>query len=154
MATEKWALGAVNTWTTAFGTEFTTAAISNGNSIASSVVIDNTANLDMFLAVSILCASITPTGAPYMVVGIYPLHDNTTQYGDGRFGSSAAGTIGGLYSARSVPMVAAVGAQYGVMFGILIPPLKFKLVLQNSLGVATAASGNTCKYMTHNRVIV
>lgn len=155
MSTEKWIAGSGVgfTWTAAFGAEVTTTALASGNAVLSSVIIDNTTALDVFMDVSISLASITPTGTPYIGLYLYPLNQDTTTYGDGKFGSAAAGPPASQYWAGNIPAVASAGVQIGMLRDIVLPPWKFKLVFYNVLGVAIAASGNVVKYTTHNRAV-
>jgi hypothetical protein len=152
MATEKWVAGSGVgfTWTAAFGTEFTTTTIANGSAVASSIVITNQTALDVFCDFSIHLASLAATGSPYMGLYLYPLNQDASTYGDGRFASAAAGPPPSNYSVGNIGMVAATQAQNGSLTGIVIPPGSFKFVLHNGTGVTTAASGNTSSYRTYN----
>jgi hypothetical protein len=137
------------TWTDAF-TSSTLNSIASGNAIISDVAISNGTALDKYMDVSIALASaaFTGTGAN-IALHIYPLNADGTTYGDGKFGSSAAGPC--AYPAVAViPLVAATQAQTGTATGIVIPPGTFKLVFVNNGGVALASSGNTVKYRTYN----
>src|SRR5882724_11718771 len=137
------------TWTAAFGTEFTTTTVASGSSIASSVVITNGTALDVFCDFSIHLASLAATGAPYVGVYLYPLNQDASTYGDGRFGTAAAGTPPSNYAVGNIGMVAATQAQNGSIIGIVIPPGSFKFVLFNGTNVTTASSGNTSGYRTY-----
>jgi hypothetical protein len=142
-------LGVGLTWTDAFSTA-TLNSIASTNAILSDLQIDNSTALDMFMDVSIALASAAFTGAGVNIsLHLYPLNKDATTYGDGKFGSSAAGPPSG-YCVATIPLVAATQAQEGTALQIAIPPGKFKLVLTNNGGVALAASGNTCQYRTYN----
>ncbi len=137
-------------------TASTLNSIANGNAIISDLQIDNSAALDMFADVSMFLGSITfGSGAPYIGVYFYPLLDDGTTYGDGRFGSSAAGPPPSQYFVGSIPLIASVTqAQEGAIRGILLPPGKGKFVIYNQAGATLAgSSGNTFKYRTYNRSI-
>lgn len=155
MATEKWVASVA--WASAFSTEVN--SIVTGNAILSATQIDNSSNLDMFMDVAFSLGSITPTGTPYLGLYLYPLNQDGSTYGDGRFASSAAGPPPQNYYCGFAGVPAVVGVVTG-MFDLpgrrgplIIPPGAFKLVLFNSLGVTLASSANTIKYRTYNRVI-
>jgi len=150
--TDNWVAGSGVglTWTAAFGTEFTTTALANGNAILSSVSITNGTALDKYADLSIVLASITPVAPNFLGIYLYPLNQDGTHYGDGRFGSAAAGPPTAGYYVGAVGLVAAVGAQYGVLSTIVLPPGTFKFVIYNQAGVSTASSGNTAYYRTYN----
>lgn len=153
MATEKWIAGTVSlTWATIMSTELN--SIANGNAILATTALDNSSNLDLFADFSVHLASLTPTGVPFVALFLYPLNDDGSTYGDGRFGASASGTPPGNYYIGSVPVVATVGAQNGTIRGVIIPPGSFKLVLWNQTGPALASSGNTVKWRTYDRSIL
>jgi hypothetical protein len=157
MATEKWigGSGAGLTWTNAFSPS-TLSAIASGNAIISDLQIDNSTALDLFADVSINLASAAFAAPNYVGVYIYPLNSDNATFGDGRFGTSAAGPPASSYWVGNIILVATTGAQEGTARGIIIPPGKFKWLLYNQGGVAfaTTSSGNTCLYRTYNRQVV
>ena len=140
------------TWTAAFGAEFTTTTVASTNAIASSIVIANGTALDKYADLSIHLASAVFVAPNFIGVYLYPLNQGApgTVYGDGRFGTAAAGPPPATYYVGSIGIVAATQAQDGILTGILIPPGSFKFVLYNGGGVTTAASGNLCLYRTYN----
>lgn len=153
--TIKWVAGATAGWASAFSTEIN--SIVSGNAILSSIVIDNSSNLDMFCDVSFSLGSITPSGSPYVSLYLYPLNQDGTTYGDGRFGSSAAGPPPQNYYAGFAGLPTATGVQTGVFYipgknPLIIPPGSFKFVLYNASGVTLAGASNTIKYRTYNRI--
>jgi hypothetical protein len=137
------------TWTDAF-TSSTLNSIASTNGILSDVAISNGTALDKYMDVSIALASAAFTGTGANIsLHLYPLNSDGSTYGDGKFGSSAAGPC--AYPPIAViPLVAATQAQTGSAVGLVIPPGTFKLVFVNNGGVALASSGNTCKYRTYN----
>jgi hypothetical protein len=157
MATEKWIAGSGVglSWTTACGTEITTTAITNGNAILSSVQIDNSSPLDIFCDVSYLAGGTITSLAPnYLGLYLYPLGQDGSTYGDGRFGSAAAGPPPGNYWVGNISFAAAASTTVaGVWTGIILPPGAFKFVLYNQAGASLPASGNVMKYRTYNRSI-
>jgi hypothetical protein len=92
----------------------------------------------------------------FIGIYIYPLNKDASTYGDGRFGTSAAGTPPGNYTGQSVGIVAATQAQEGTAIRLTLPAkgCGYKFVLYNGGGVAFASSGNTCQYRTYNRSII
>lgn len=155
MATEKWITGTGQglTWGDAFSTA-TLNSIAAGNAILSDISIANGTALDVFADVSIALGSVAFVAPNYIGIYIYPLNKDGTTYGDGRFGSAAAGPPDGAYYAGRIPLVAATQAQEGTARGLVLPPGTFKFVLYNGGGVALAGSGNTCQYRTYNRAVV
>ena len=154
MATEKWIAGsgAGLTWADAFSTA-TLNSIASGNAILSDVAIANGTPLDMFCDISVALASAPFASPNYLGLYLYPLNKDGASYGDGRFGTSAAGPPPSNYYCGSIGLVAATQAQTGALTGIIIPPGTFKFVLYNQGGAALAASGNTCQYRTYNRQV-
>jgi hypothetical protein len=154
MATEKWIAGSGVglTWTNAY-TGTTLNSIASGNAILSDVQIDNSTALDVFADLSIALASAAFTASPFVGVYLYPLNKDGTTYGDGRFGTSAAGPPGASYYVGRIPLVAATQAQNGTLRRIVLPPGAFKFVLHNQGGIAFAATANTCQYRTYNRAV-
>jgi hypothetical protein len=154
MATEKWIAGSGVglVWATAFTTP--PGAIVNGNAIMSDLVIDNSTNLDMYADLSIHLGSAAFVAPNYIGVYLYPLNYGApgTVYGDGRFGTSAAGPPPAQYYVGSIVLVAATQAQDGELRGILLPPGKFSFVLYNQGGVTLNAT-NVCQYRTYNRSV-
>jgi hypothetical protein len=154
MATEKWIAGSGQGLT--YGNAFTGStlnSIASGNAILSDLQIDNSTALDIFADVSIQLASAAFLAPNYIGVYLYPLNQDNTTYGDGRFGSSAAGPPASTYYVGSIVIVAATQAQNGTLRGIVLPPAKFKFVLHNQGGVALASSANVCLYRTYNRAV-
>ena len=152
MATEKWIAGSGQglTWGNAF-TGSTLNSIASGNAIAG-LTISNGTPLDIFADLSINLASAAFIAPNFIGVYIYPANDVGT-FGDGRFGSSAAGPPPSNYAVGSIGIVAATQAQTGVLRGVVLAPGDFKFVLWNQGGVAFASSGNTCLYRTYNRQV-
>lgn len=136
-------------------------SIVTGNAILGTTAISNASNLDQEIEFSWTSGgSITPTGSPFVAVFIYPLNGDGSTYGDGRFGSSAAGPPPANYYAGFCGLPAAAGTQTGT-FGrpfvgskILLPRGTFKPVFYNVTGVTLTSSGNILYYRTSNRQIV
>lgn len=155
MATEKWIAGSGVglTWTAGF-TASTLNSIVNGNAILSDLQIDNSSALDIFADVGIQFGSITWAAPNFIGVYLYPLNQDASTYGDGRFGSSAAGPPTANYWVGNIGAPTGAAAAEGTLSRIIIPPAKFKLVLYNQAGATLAgAGGNSCYYRTYNRQI-
>lgn len=155
MATEKWIAGSGVglTWTAAV-TASVLNSIVNGNAIISDVQIDNSTALDVLCDVSFRGGSVTTVAPNYIGVYFYPLLDNGTTYGDGRFSSSAAGPPPQTYYRGSIILPVGTQAITGGLQGLVLPPGKGKFLLYNQAGVTWAGSGaNSFLYRTYNRSI-
>lgn len=155
MATEKWIAGSGVglTWTAAF-TASTLDSIVNGNAILSDVSITNGTALDIFADVCIQFGSITVAAPNYIGIYLYPLNQDGSTYGDGRFGTSAAGPPPSNYFKGAIGFPTGAAAFKGNLTGIILPPGTFKLVAYNQAGATLAGSGgNACYYRTYNRAI-
>ena|SRR5271170_1055497 len=156
MATEKWIAGSGQglTWGAAMGSSDPNS-LASGNAILSSQQIDNSAAYDVFADLSVSLGSVTPgAGAPYIGFYLYPLNEDGSSYGHGRFGSAAAGPPPSQYYVGSIPCVpSTAGVITGAIRGIILPPGKFKFVLYNLAGGALAASSNAVDYRTYNRSV-
>jgi len=137
------------TWTAAFAA----ATLANANSIAGNV-IDNSVALDVFCDLSLFSGSNVNTASPaYCSLYIYPLNQDGTTYGDGRFGTATglpAPTsywIGNLGTGREAPNT----NWSAVLRKVIMPPDKFKFVVWNFTG-GTLATGNIY-YRTYNRSV-
>jgi hypothetical protein len=153
MATEKWIAGSGQglTWGSAFGTEINSLA--SGNAVISSVSVTNGTALDIFADVSFVAGATITTVAPnFLGVYLYPLNEDGTTYGDGSFGSSAAGPPPANYWVGNINVSVGTITVAGMVSRIILPPGTFKFLLYNQAG-ATLASSNTCKYRTYNRSV-
>lgn len=154
MATEKWIAGSGQglTWGSAFGTEIN--SLGSGNAVLSSISVTNGTPLDMFADFSIVAGGTATTAAPnYLGLYLYPLNEDGSTYGDGRFGSAAAGPPPTQYYVGSISFAAAASTTIaGVTSKIILPPGTFSFVLYNNSG-ATLASSMTGKYRTYNRQV-
>jgi hypothetical protein len=154
MATEKWIAGTTGSGLTWASLDTTTLnSIASGNAILSGTQIDNSTNLDVFADVEVVLASLAVVAPNNVGVYLYPLNSDASTYGDGRFGTSAAGPPPAQYMVGTIGLVVATQAQQGTLRGIIMPPGKFKFVLHNQAGIAFAASGNTLKYRTYNLAV-
>lgn len=158
MALEKWigGTGVGLTWSNLFNNAADLTSLANGNAIQSSTTVNNGTALDVFADLSLALGSLTTgSGAPYIGFYLYPLNQDASTYGDGRFGSAAAGPPPSQYFIGSVPLIASVTqAQAGVVRGFVLPPGAFTLVAYNLAGAALPSSSNVVKYRTFNRSLV
>lgn len=157
MATEKWIAGSGVgfTWTAAI-TGSTLNSLANGNALLSDVAISNQTALDIFADIDFIAGGTVTTVAPgYLGIYLYPLLSDGSSYGDGRFGSAAAGPPPACYGVGSMGFpIGASTTMKGSLCGIIIPPGTFKFVYYSQAGVAFPSSGNTSKYRTYDRSIV
>lgn len=154
MGTEKWVAGSGVglTWSNAFSAEIN--SVVNGNAVLSSISIANGTALDIFADLSFVAGGAITSAAPnFLGFYLYPLNEDGTTYGDGRFGTAAAGPPPGNYFVGSIGFAAAAGTTIaGVVRGIIIPPGTFSFAMYSGAG-ATLPSSNVCKYRTYNRSV-
>jgi hypothetical protein len=154
-STEQWVGGNGQglTWGAICGSEVTTTSVASGNAVLCSVSVTNGTALDIFADFSVNLASVTtPAGALWIGVYIYPLNEDGSTYGDGLFGSAAAGPPDASYLGCSIKVTPSVTAAIvGMCRAVVLPPGTFKVVFYNAAGIATASSGNTVDYRTYNR---
>lgn len=153
---QKWTPGFYSPWTSVCSTEMNT--LPNGDAILCSTQIANQTNNDLYAHFSIAFGSVTTfAGAPNVQVFIYPLNQDGSTYGDGSFGSAAAGPPPAQYATSCViPAPASTtGAFKGECWNIPIPPVAFKVVLYNNLNSTgnAASSGNVVYIQTSNFAI-
>lgn len=155
MATEKWIAGGLAglSWDNAY-TASTLDSIVNGNAILSDLALDNSSSLDIFADFSIAFGSITVAAPNFIGVYLYPRNKDDSTYGDGRFGTSAAGPPPSPYWVGNISFPTGAAAFTGTVRGIILPPGFFKWVVYNQAGATLAGSGgNTAQYRTYNRAI-
>lgn len=132
-----------DTIATALTTELNSLA--NAAQSAASSAIDNEGGLFQYLEVELVLASLTPTGTPYCLLYLVKSIDGGTNYED--LTTSASHLV-----IASFPMSTAAAAKRIVVANILIPPVFFKLALQNQAGPALGASGNTVRFKRYNEL--
>lgn len=158
MSTIKLVAGAQSGFASVMTTELN--SLVTGNAVIGSTAIANATNLDLEIEFSFTTGgSITPTGSPFVGLYLYPLNGDGTTYGDGRFGSTAAGPPPSNYYAGFCGLPASAATQTGT-FGwpglgtrILLPTGSFKPVFYNATGVTLSSSGNILYYRTTNRSV-
>lgn len=155
----KWKAGASAGWASAFGSEVNSVA--SGSSILSTVIVSNSTGLDQYIDISVSLGSITSgAGSPYVGFYLYPLNQDGTTYGDGRYGSAVASQPLVNYSLGALGLIPSVTqVQTGTVVGsnqntpMTLPPGDFKLVMFNLAGATLAGSANTIKYRTYNSAL-
>ena len=129
------------TWTppTDFATILTTAldGLTNGANSAQSGAIANGTSKARYMALELYLASLTPVGAAAILVYLQASLDGSNY-------PEAGPTSDQLLRSFYVSTPAATKRK--ILWNIPIPPLNFKLVINNAAGVALAASGNTLAY--------
>lgn len=157
MSVEKWIAGAGVglTWTDCGATAINIAStgLVSGNSILSNVSITNGSALDIFCDVNMQLASAAFVAPNFVGVFLYPLSQDASTYGDGRFETTAAGMPPNCYSVGVIQIPALTAAQQGTLSRIIMPPGTFKFVFYNGTGVAWATAGNAVYYRTYNRSV-
>jgi hypothetical protein len=157
MATEKWIAGSGVgfTWSTANTSATLYNALASGNALISDLAITNQTALDIFADISWLAGGTATTAAPnFLAFYLYPLGQDASTYGDGRFTATAAGPPPSNYYCGSFSFAAAALTTIaGVVTGIILPPGTFKFLVYNQSGVALAST-NVFKYRTYNRSVV
>lgn len=159
MSTEKLVAGAVSSWTSLMTTELNSLA--SGNAVIGGTSVDNATNNDLYVEFSFVGGgSITPTGTPFLGLFLYPQNGDASTYGDGRFGSSAAGPPPSNYYRGFMGMPASAGTQKGAfavpgssVFQLPQPRGVWKPVLYNGAGVALTSTSNILYYRTVNRQV-
>lgn len=110
---------------------------------AQSAAIDNESGLFEYMEVELQLASLTPTGTPFCLLYLVKSIDGGSNYED--LTTSASHLV-----VASFPMSTAVAAKRIVVANILIPPVFFKLAIQNQVGPGLASSGNLIRYRRYN----
>jgi hypothetical protein len=122
-------------------------SISNNAMSAASGAIDNDTNLDMYVDIEVLLAALSPAAGAFIALYILEAPDGTN------YPAQSAADL--RLTTSQLLCVIPVGttsstAQRVVARNILIPPGKFKIVLDNQTGVSLASSGNTVKFLPYN----
>jgi hypothetical protein len=110
--------------------------------------IDNATGLYRWLSIELVLASLTPTSGGRVNVYLIPSVD-ATNYADG--GDSLDPTP--EYLLTVLYLDTATAAKRKTAHNLPIPPLKFKLLIENVSGVSFAAASNTVKYRRYNESV-
>ena len=158
MAVEKWTAGAGVglTWTAIFGAGADLNSMANASSVMSSTGdIANDTALDIFADLSVQLGSATWASPSMISVFAYPLNGDGTTYGDNQLtaGTQAAKVPAPQFWVGNINFPNGAAAAFGTLERIIMPPGKFRFVIQNNGGVAMAATGNAVQYRTYNRSV-
>ena len=122
-------------------------SLSNNTMSAASSTISNASNLDIYVDVEVLLASLSPTSGAYVTLYILEAVDGTNFPGQ----SDADLRLTTTQVLCVVPIgTTAATAQRVAARNIVIPPGSFQIKLDNQAGVALNASGNTVKFNTYD----
>lgn len=123
--------------------------ITNG-SWATGAAVDNSSDLNELMDVSLrLSSAVTPSGAATRI-DVYLVPDTDPDDGTGLYATSrddvAADTPAQYKVGEIGAMVVASGYRYGMLRGVVIPPGRFKIQIENNLGVSFPATAtNACE---------
>lgn len=118
----------------------------NTMSSASSTITNNT-NLDMYIDIEILLASLSPAAGSYVALYILEAIDGSNFPAQ----SDADLRLTSTQLLCNIPTgVAASTAQRIAVRNVVIPPGAFQLKLDNQTGVTLNAAGNTVKYNSYD----
>ena len=144
----RWGLGTLApNWTAAFGSEINSLGVSAF--ALSSIVINNSTDLDLYADISFSVTGTTTTGTwPSLAFYLMPLNEDGTSYGDSTPTGSALPV---QYAECAVPLQVGVsgGVMTGMARGIVLPPGAFCFGVGNLSGNALASTGNTISYRTY-----
>lgn len=106
--------------------------------------VNNTTDKNELMDIAVrLSSAVTPVGAANRI-DVYLIPDADPDDGTGIFVTSrndVAADTPTQYKAGEIPgMVIASGFQHGMLRGVIIPPGRFKVQLENNLGVAFPAT--------------
>jgi hypothetical protein len=122
-------------------------SLSNGTMSSASSTISNASNLDIYVDVEVLLASLSPTTGAYVALYILEAVDGTNFPAQ----SDADLRLTSTQLFCTIPIgTTAATAQRVVVRNIVIPPGSFQIKLDNQAGVALNASGNTVKFNTYD----
>ena len=123
-------------WHAGFGSEISTLA--NTNSVLSSVTLNNDTGLDQVVDASFVgaMASSTPVAGAGVSLWLALLAADGTTYGDGFFTTTPAVLTPPWFAFAFFPVRigAAITSLVGTQPLLAVPPGKFKLIAQNSVG--------------------
>jgi len=118
-------------------------ALGGSGSYALGAEIDNTTGLYLLgdLVITLSSAVSVPAGAPNVIVWILPAPDGSYPVPPG----TTAGAASVSLIAGTIVMVPSVSTSKMVCRGLVLPPSKFKIQIQNNLGIAfPSTSTGTC----------
>jgi hypothetical protein len=122
-------------------------SLANNTMSAASSTISNASNLDIYVDVEVLLASLSPTAGAFVALYILEAVDGTNFPAQ----SDADLRLTSTQLLCTIPIgTTAATAQRAAVRNIVIPPGSFQIKLDNQAGVALNASGNTVKFNTYD----
>lgn len=156
--------GAGLTWATLINSADMTAGhsgstpIVTGEAVLSSVAdIDNATALDQFMDISasLVIASSTTVAGANLAFWIYALNQDASTYGDNLLAAGVgSGTKTPSFAPCAIIPIFAAASQttlIGFASGIILPPGKFRVAIQNNSGFTLTSGTQTVKYRTYNQ---
>lgn len=140
----KWSLSATGL-TTVLSTELNSLTTNTASSASSA--ISNDTNLDVYVDIEVNLASLSPSSGAYVTLYILESVDGTNY--PGQSGADLRLTPSQALAVIPVGTTAAT-AQRVVVRQVVIPPAKFKIILDNQTGATLNAAGNTVKFLPYN----
>ena len=140
----KWSLSGVG-----LTTVLSTGLNSLGNNTMSSAssTYDNSINLDLYVDIEVVLASLSPTTGANVAIYIWESVDGTNFPAQ----SDADLRLTTTQLLVTIPVgTTAATAQRVVARNVLLPPAKVQFKLDNQTGVSLAASGNTVKILPYD----
>jgi hypothetical protein len=122
-------------------------SLANNTMSAASSSIANQTNLDMYVDIEVVLASLSPTAGAY--VGLYILESVDGTNFPAQSDADLRLTTSQLLVAIPIGTTATT-AQRVAARNVLIPPGLFQIKLDNQAGVSLAASGNTVKFNAYD----
>lgn len=128
-------------------------ALADGAWVTGGVINNATAKAELMDIAVRLSAAVTPVGAANRI-DVYLVPDANPDDGSGVFATSRADVAADTpaqYKVGEIPgMVVASGFRYGVLRGVIIPPGRYKIQIENNLGVAFPSSdASACEGFTY-----
>lgn len=116
-------------------------SLGDGSKSGIGTTYDNGTNLNQYGWLEIVLASLTPTAGNFMTLFMYVYTGGTSE------------DVAGLVPLATVSTTTSTGAKRVVTPRFELPPFEVSFELQNDLGVALGASGNTVKlYVANNEI--
>lgn len=131
---------------TALTTELNALATTNYS--AASSAIDNETSPNIYMNVELVLSSLAVPAGGYAQLFLIQSLDTGSNYEDA--GSS---TVAPPQAPIAIfPLFASTSAKRTVVTNIVVPPLNFKLIVGNQVGVSFGATLSTLKYRLHNEL--
>jgi|SRR5215469_3142136 len=122
-------------------------SLANGSMSAASATYDNSANLDLYVDIEVVLASLSPSAGAFVAIYLLESVDGTNFPAQ----SDADLRLTTTQLLCTIPIgTTAATAQRVVVRNVLLPPAKVQFKLDNQTGVALNASGNTVKILPYD----